>query len=168
VIAAKGNIIELYDYPAVSLRYSMASLRVLEARFGSLAGIQVELLAAKEALAKATEENQAGARGPVFTILSDALAAGLLHVKAVHPDDGRTVRLGSDSALVHEQLNPEHLQAYMDAFGKALGEAFGSAGKAVGQAMKSTVAQPPPLSPGGSGTTSPQSPSDAPIEPSGP
>lgn len=163
VLAAPGQPIQLIDGATVRLRYSMASLRVIEARFGSIAGIQSEIKAAQDAMKDAQENGTQGAQGRVFTILSDAIAAGLLHVRVLDPDTGRMVRLGASTELVMEQLDPGQLQPYLDAFGTALAEAFGTTGEAVGAAL--TAAATP--SHGPFGTTSPPSPAGAPIGSSG-
>ena len=170
-IAAPGHPIALIDGATVHLRYSMASLRMIEDLFGSLVGVQDRLQEASEALQVtvpegATEQQAAAARreqakGKVFTILSDAIAAGLLHVRVVHPDTGQRVRLGTDRDLVMEQLDPGQLQPYLQAFAAALTQAFGGEGKATGEAMAAAV------SPGDSGTTWAPSSGDAPNGSSG-
>lgn len=157
VLANAGQPIRLIDGAQVNLRYSMASLRQLESRFGSIAGIQVELKAAQQALQSAAKDDLAGARGAVFTILSDAVAAGLLHVRVQHPDTGQRVRLGTDVDLVMEQLDPGQLQPMLDAFATALSEAFGTVGKEAGATMQQAAQS---LSPGESGTTLPSSSAD--------
>lgn len=160
-LAAQGQPVRLIDGATVFLRYSMASLRVLEARFGSLRGIEVEMKGAADALK--SDDPKDAKRGAIFTVLSDALAPGFLHVRVQHPDTLATVRLGADQDLVMEQLDPGQLQNYVTAFGKALGQAFGTEGKAVGEAV-ATTASP---SPGPSGTTPPVSSPGAATDSSG-
>lgn len=158
VATPAGIPIRLIEGHTVHMRYSMASLRVLEARFGSLQGIQSAIKAAQDGM-------ETGGRGPVMTVLSDAVAAGLLHVKVRNPDTGQVVRLGADTDLVMEQLDPGRLQEYVTGFAQALGAAFGTdgeeAGKAVSQAMDLST------SPGSTGTTSPSSSPAAPTGNSG-
>lgn len=161
-LAAPGYPIRLIDGAEVSLRYSMASLRRLEARFGSLRGIEVQMKSAAEVLRATDDESALSNRGNIMTVLSDAIAPGLLHCRVVHPDTGATVRLGADTELVMEQLDPGQLQAYTDAFAAALTQAFGAEGKDVGASVQATT-----LSPGPSGTTPPVSSPAAPIDSSG-
>ncbi len=164
VIASLGKPITLVDGSTVRLRYSLASLRVLEERFGSLRGIKTEIDAAKTGL---SPDAPAGAKGPLFTILSDALLAGLVHVTREDvDDDGRRVRfkLGRDRDRAEELLDPAQLQAYMEAFADALQESFGDLAGGVGEAAIQ-AAQPSSL--GESGTTSGPSSPAAPTVSSG-
>ena len=164
VLAARGRPIRLLDGTEVRLRYSMASLRELERRFGSLKGISTEINAAKAAM----ESDELGASGPLFSILSDALRAGLLHVKRDDvDDDDRPIRyrLGADRDRADELLDPAQLQPYMEAFAGALQEAFGElAGEAGRTALEAAQGL---SSPGASGTTSAPSSADGPIASSG-
>lgn len=164
-IAADGYPISLLSGQNVKLRYSMLSLRRLEARFGSLVGISAELNAAQTAMKDAQDNDALGMRGPVFTILSDAIACGLVHVKLRDPETQRIVRLGDATELLMEQLDPGQLQPYLDAFARALGQSFGTLGKEIAAQLQTAANQPSSL--GDTGTTSPQSSQDAPTENSG-
>lgn len=147
VLAAQGQPIAFYTLPPQRLRYSMASLAALERRFGSIQNVDRQLRAAADVMNN--EDSPIDASAPIFTILMDALAAGLLHVIVDHPLTHQRVLLGSAPDLVRTEMNPAHLQDYVDAFARSLGEAFGSLGKA----EPAPPAQTPP-SPGESGTTS--------------
>lgn len=148
VIANAGARVPLIDGEVVTLRYSMASLAMLEARFGSIKGISDEINKAQRALQSGDE----GARGPIFTIVSDVIIPGLLHITVQHPERGTPVRLGRDRELAMEMLDPTQLQTYLDGFAGAFETAFGSVGKEQGPVATSTD---PSL--GQSGTTSQQS-----------
>jgi hypothetical protein len=163
-IAASGYPITLMSGQTVALRYSMLSLRRLEARFGSLVGISAELNKAQAAMNDAQQNDTLGASGPVFTILSDAVACGLVDVRVIHPDTGQRVRLGDDVELLMEQLDPSQLQQYLDAFARALGQAFGSLGKEIAANLQTAASS----SLGDTGTTSQPSSQDAPMNSSGP
>jgi hypothetical protein len=162
VLAAPGQPIQLIDGATVTLRYSMASLRRLEARFGSLRGIEVQMKQAADVLRSTDPEAASSSKGGIMTVLSDAIAPGLLHCRVTHPDTGATVRLGADQDLVMEQLDPGQLQNYTNAFAAALSQAFGSEGKAVGETVQVTT-----LSPGSNGITPPSSSLDGQTDSSG-
>jgi hypothetical protein len=154
-LAQSGHPITLLSGQRVSLRYSMLSLRRLEHRFGSLGGISAELKAAQEGAQRAAD-GEVGVSSPVFTILTDTLAPGLLHVK-VRDDAQRVMRLGECGDALMEQLDPARLQQYVEAFATALSQAFGTQGEAVAKAALEAAAG----SLGDSGTTSqPSSPDD--------
>ena len=171
VLAARGCPIILMDGSTVRLRYSMASLRELEARFGSLKGISIEINAAKRAMDDPSESIDASssdpsslpttaASAPLFSILSDALRAGLLHERRVDQYTGERYRLGADAERCDELLDPGQLQSYMEAFAAALQQAFGDL---AGEAGRTAVEAAQRLSsPGASGTTSAPSSADAP------
>lgn len=162
-ISADGYPIRLLSGQSVNVRYSMLSLRRLEARFGSLVGISAELNSAQREMDEAKDKDKLDARGPVFTILSDAIACGLVHVKLRDPDTQRVVRLGDATDLLMEQLDPGQLQPYLDSFAKALGQAFGTLGKEIAAQLQ-TAAEP---SLGGTGTSSASSSLDDPTGTSG-
>ena len=158
VLAAQGLQVQLIDGSTVSLRYSMRSIAALEARFGSLMGIQTEVQAAARALEAAKSGGTPEGGGAIFTVLCDAIAPGLLHERVTHPDTGAVVRLGTDVVLVQELLDPARLSEYLSAFSAAFSQAFGAdaeaqAGGATPPAQGATV----PPSPGLTGTTSPSS-----------
>lgn len=154
-LAADGYPITLSSGQTVRVRYSMLSLRRLEARFGSLVGISAELNTAQAAMKEAQEHDTVGMQGPIFTILSDAIACGLVDTRVVHPDTGRTIKLGDDSDLLMSQLDPSRLQEYLDAFARALAQAFGTLGKEIAASMQAATSS----SLGGTGSTSaPSSP----------
>lgn len=188
VLAAEGTTITLAGDRRVQLRYTMGSLRLLEARFGSLQGLDREISTAangRPCPAHAEPEPHPDApgltrrspghgqaepacdecvpQGAVFTALSDAIAPGLLHERVVHPDTGQQVRLGKDPDLVAEQLDPGRLQEYMDAWARAFSQAMANLG---GRGNAAGAAQAAP-SPGLTGTTPPPSPSAAPTGSSG-
>lgn len=152
-IAADGYPITLGNSQTVTLRYTMLSLRALERRFGSLVGLSAEINQAQRAMKDAQENDTVGAQGPVFTILSDAIACGLLHVIVRDPLSGNNVRLGTSTDLLMGLLNPAQLQHYLDAFAKALGQAFGSMGKDIAAQLAAAASS----SHGEAGTTSQQS-----------
>jgi hypothetical protein len=163
VLAALGKPITLADGSTVHVRYSMASLRVLEQRFGSLKGISAELNEAQRVL----QSDSGVGSGPIFSILSDALCAGLIHeTRTDVDDDGRPVRykLGKDRDRAEELLDPARLQEYLDAFASALQEAFGDLG---GEAGRAALEAAQLSYPGASGSTSPPSSAAAPIDSSG-
>lgn len=159
-LAAPGEPIRLMSGHTVPLRFSMASLRVIEQRFGSLRGVETAMKAASDQLKEGATPD--GGEG-IMTVLSDAIAAGLLHVKVKHPDTGATVRLGQHADVVMHELDPSQLQQYTDAFAKALGQAFGTTGKAPGE----TAQTPVEPSPGPTGITPQPSSPDAQIDSSG-
>lgn len=177
-LAADGKAITLTDGRAVTLQYTMGSLRLLETRFGSLQGMKAELdrgqhgqpcpehrepldeLDVRSGDRKRTPGHGAAeptceaCRPPtgLFTALSDAIAPALLHERVTHPDTGLQVRLGKDPDLVAELLTPGNLEEYMGAWAAAFGEAMANLG-----GSGNVGAGQPPASPGPSGTTPPPS-----------
>lgn len=167
VIAADGTKITLADGRVVELRYTIGSLRLLEARFGSLAGMQRAIDVASNGRPCAAhrvgespqpdpECDSCTQQGSIFTVLADAIAPGLLHERVVHPDTGQHVRLGKDAELCAEQLDPGQIGPYMTAWASAFQQAVASLGNGAAAVSAAT-----PTSPyrGQSGTTQPQSPS---------
>jgi hypothetical protein len=153
VIAGAGTPITLATGAPVELRYTFQSLRAMESRFGSIVGVAPQIKQAAAALkdAKADLDSDsteyAARQAALFTVLSDVLAQGLLHVRVRHPDTGLVVRLGEATDVLFEQLDPARLTEYVNAFGVALGMAFGDVGKAEGATQT-------PAFPGTTGTTS--------------
>lgn len=186
-LAAEGASITLTDR-VVQLRYTMGSLRLLEARFGSLQGLdrEVQLAANGVPCPAHAEPNPPDAEHPVrwrspghgqaaadctdctppgalFTVLSDCIAPGLLHERMVHPDTGQQVRLGKYPELVAELMEPHRLQEYMTSWAYAFQQAMANmAGRGNGASPGQAD------SPGAPGTTPPPSFSGAPTPPSGP
>lgn len=168
VLSAAGTTVVLRDPTTgdaleAELVYTMLSLRQLEARFGSLAGVT-------DALPKPPPPGEAAPEvgdnmGPVFTTISDALAPGLQHVRVTNPDTQQRVRLGKDPELCAEWLDPGRIQEYVQAFSGALSKAFGALMRPGPTAPGSGLT---PHSPGPSGSTSAPSPSAAPPSSSGP
>lgn len=195
-----AGTITLVDGTTHTLRYSMDSIAALEDRFGSMQGIMVEVAAAQAAMAAETAQRAEaaehpglaaqlptkGARAPMMTIMSDAIAAGLRHVRVPDPDwdpaayagmvlqPGQImprppmVRLGKSPELVREMLDGARLSEYMGAFAAAFGAAFGAllppgvqdAPRAEGNAQLAP-------SPGGPGGTPPPSSAGGPPAGSG-
>lgn len=156
-IANDGTTVHLYDGTAVQLRYTMASLRALEARYGSIE----DTAKAFDALLDGDSE-----LGAIFTDLTDLIAPGLLHVRITDPDTGRIVKLGADLDLCAENLDVGRLAEYLTAVSRCLRQAFfaldSGSGKADPTEPPSTAATPGPT-----GTTSPPSPSGDPTRRSG-
>lgn len=159
-LAAQGQPIRLMSGHIVPLRFSMASLRVIEQRFGSLRGVETAMKSASDQLKEGAESTTSDG---IMTVLSDAIAAGLLHVKVRHPDTGATIRLGQHADVVMHELDPGQLQEYTDAFAKALSQAFGTTGKASGETPPTPVGP----SPGPTGITPQPSSPGAQIDSSG-
>jgi hypothetical protein len=176
-LAAEGTTITLANGAQVKLRYTMGSLRLLEARFGSLQGMQRVMDDASNGgpceahrTPPPAEPGQQVRKTPghgqadpeckaceqpegLFTALSDAIAPGLLHERVTHPDTGQTVRLGKDADLVAEHLIPGELQAYMSAWAAAFNEAMAAlAGRGNAPGVPAPASAP---SLGLSGTTQP-------------
>lgn len=168
-ITAAGIPITLADGSVVRLRYSMASLRALEADFGNVARIMSDVKGASSALAAsfAVAQGTASAKdreldatysGPsVFDVLVRALGPGLLDARAVHPRTGEEVWLGEHEDAVERLLDIGRLQEYLNAFGRAFNEAFDS-GDGDAPTQGGGAVPPPKASPtrsrGASGGTS--------------
>jgi hypothetical protein len=171
VLAGEGTSITLLDGSTVELRYSFASLRLLEQRFGSLTGLQRQVHLAgngKPCEAHAIEGkaqpdcDECTPQGAVFSVLADAIIPGLLDARVRHPDTGATIRLGKHPDVCDELLDPGELGPYMKAWAASFGKAMTNLGNlaAAGDAALSD-------SPGLSGTTQPPSSSGAQTEASG-
>lgn len=153
VIAAEGvPIVLLLPGPTeVRLRYSMASLRALEDRYGSL----VRMSTALEGFAPKPGEDAQPGDAAIFGPIIDMITPGLLHVRTTDPDTGQPVRLGKRPDLVGEALDPGRLTEYLEALGAAIKEAFGVLGEGL---PDPTVPGPGTIgSPGPAGITPPQS-----------
>lgn len=136
-LAGLGVPITLADGTTVRLRYSMASLVMLEKDFGNVARIISTVQGAAAALGasfavaqgSATDEDRHTAEtydGPsVFSVVVRVMTPGLLDARGVDPRDGQEVWLGEDEAVVARALDPSRLQEYMNAFGQAFNQAFG-------------------------------------------
>lgn len=124
---SEGVTIPLADGSTPAVRYSLRSLALLEARFGSVAAVQ--------------EAIDVTGRGAAFGPVIDVLGAGLVgaggfepHVRQ-HQDAKGNISVSSityyrvrDRVELGTLLDPQHIREYGQALNLALSAAFGSQG----------------------------------------
>ncbi|MFD4572101.1 hypothetical protein ACFWNK_01780 [Streptomyces sp. NPDC058417] len=156
-LLASGASIDLTDGTAVSLRYPMRAIALLEARYGSVVAVQSAI----------DTTGKGAAYGPIVQLIgAGSLGPGGFEPHFREHQDAKgerritgdiTYRRRTDGADLADLLHPgrlgEYVKAWETAFSKAL-EALGNDGTPEGDgAMTETV------SPGLSSTTSPSVPS---------
>lgn len=148
-----GKTITLDDGTLVRLRYSMRSLALMEAQFGSVAGIQGAI--------------DSSGKGAAFGPLIELIGPGTIgrggfepHVREHVDAKGKrtisaiTYRRKADGAELGELMDPGRLGEYASAMGTAISEAIKSTGNGASPAAGTTD-----LSPGLTSSTSAQVPS---------
>jgi hypothetical protein len=157
-LLAEGNSIVLTDGTTVNLRYAFRSLALLEARFGSVAGIQAAINASGESAAfgPIAQIIGAGAVGPGGYephIREYQDAKGARHVQDI------VYRRRGDGVDLADLLDPGRLGEYSAAFTAALSKALESRSASVPPAGAPVVTVTPGLDSPSPGTTSSTSPS---------
>ncbi|MFI6639948.1 hypothetical protein [Streptomyces sp. NPDC050504] len=164
-LLASGASITLTDGTAVSLRYSMRAIALLEARYGSVAAVQ-----------DAIDTTGSGAAyGPIVQLLgAGCLGPGGFEPHFREHQDAKgerrisgdiTYRRRTDGADLADLLHPGQLGEYVDAWTSAFTKALEALGNDSGGSTATTTVET--VSPGLSSTTSPSVPSTFLPTPSG-
>lgn len=158
-----GKTITLLDGSLIPLRYSMRSLALLEAKFGSVANIQTAI--------------DSSGRGAAFGPIIDLIGPGTIGLGGFEPHirehvDGKgnrsissiAYRRKRDGLELGELMGPNRMGEHVEAMARALNEALGG-----GQGNDPAPEQPgvTTSSLGLTSTTSPSAPSTSPLMPSG-
>lgn len=165
-LMADGRTITLLDGSVVGVRYSMRSLALLEARFGSVMAIQTALDAS----------GKSAAFGPVIDLIGPGcIGAGGFepHVREVIGTNGKReiatilYRRKRDGMELGELLGPDRLTEYVTAMAVGISAALGAGGQ--GNDATPAPAAPPPAtsSPGLTSGTWPSADSASPPATSG-
>ncbi|MEU6229987.1 hypothetical protein [Streptomyces sp. NPDC047042] len=164
-LLASSASINLTDGTAVSLRYPMRAIALLEARYGSVVAVQGAI----------DTTGKGAAYGPIVQLIgAGCLGPGGFEPHFREHQDAKgerriagdiTYRRRTDGADLADLLHPGHLGDYVDAWQTAFAKALESLGN--GDAPEQNGAPETTPSPGLSSTTSPSVPSAFSPTPSG-
>lgn len=158
-LLASGASITLTDGTAVSLRYSMRAIALLEARYGSVGAVQNAI----------DSTGKGAAYGPIVQLIgAGCLGPGGFEPHFREHQDAKgerkiagdiTYRRRTDGADLADLLHPGHLGEYVDAWQTAFAKALEALGNGGAPETGGAAAATETVSPGLSSTTSPSVPS---------